>query len=148
MEPQYVDGIFTLVGVGIGAILTFVSVAIKDKRRQNVIRKALYNELTVVLNILENTDHDDHHMKLPDDKFPFITETYETAKVELASFLKPDDLWIVQKTYARIKNLNEPMSETLTEGYLPMAPIGKRYYQLKTVSSITALVKQARECVK
>jgi len=98
------NGILAVIGVAIGFLLSQLTDLIKNRRRKRLIKKALTTELSIVRKTFsdglkaENT--------IPDDRFPFIMEAYDSVKMELASFLKPDSLAIVQRTYEEIRKLN------------------------------------------
>ena len=108
MELSYIDGILALAGVVVGFVLSTANESIKEKRKKNSIKKALYNELTNIFSILQNAKNiDESRVTIPNEKFPFILETYNATKAEIASFLNPQDLWLVQRTYAQVEKLNE-----------------------------------------
>jgi hypothetical protein len=99
------ESIFAVIGVAIGWLLSQLTDSIKNGRRKTMIKRALINELSIIRiafsGVLKKGEN-----RIPDEQYPFITETYDSAKIELASFLKLDSLVKVQRTYEEIKKLN------------------------------------------
>lgn len=69
-----------------------------------MIKKALINELSIIRKTFSDA------LKRGGIEFPMsnplITETYDSVRVELASFLKLNSLAKVQRTYEEITKLN------------------------------------------
>jgi hypothetical protein len=95
----------TAIGVGIGWLLSQVTDVVKGKGRKSIIRRALVNELSIVRKTFSDAPKKGEN-RIPDAQVPFITETYDSVRTELASFLRPDSLAVVQRTYEEIKKLN------------------------------------------
>jgi len=115
------DSTFAIIGVIVGFSLSQVADFIKSVRTKRTIKKALINELSVIKDNLSYAVNNDH--QLPKDRLPIITEIYDTSRRKLASTLKPKQLFIVQKTYAQIKQVGSPMESgnTLFRGYIELA---------------------------
>lgn len=99
------ESIIALIGVGIGWLLSQLTDSTKNKRRRTMIRRALVNELSIIRKAFSGALKKEENL-ITDEQYPFITETYDSVKMELASFLKPDSLAKVQRTYEEIKKLN------------------------------------------
>lgn len=143
-EISYIDALLALIGVIVGFALHEARDIIKNTNRKNTIRKALYNELTNILEILQKGEKSDKHLVISTDKFPFIVETYESVKLELASFLKPKELWHIQRTYTQVNKLNQMQSSANPEGYFPSA---KLFYDAESISLTINLITKARQIV-
>jgi len=96
--------ILPVIGVVIGFLLAQLTDLGKKRRRQTSIKKALINELTIIRKTL--SDAPENENRIPDKQHPFIIETYNSVRTELASFLKPESLSIVQRTYEEIRKMN------------------------------------------
>nr|MDO8089264.1 hypothetical protein [Candidatus Sigynarchaeota archaeon] len=113
------NAVSAIIGVIVGFVLYEVAEWWKNKRKKNIIKQALLNELAVIRDTFsESLDKTDNKglCNIPPHKFPFITETYDSIKVELASVLKPSQLAAIQRIYHEIKKLNSPRNETV-KGY-------------------------------
>jgi hypothetical protein len=143
-ELSYIDGLLALAGVVVGFALSSASGIIKDAKRKNTIKKALCNELTNILDILQKAEKSLDSILISNDKFPFIVETYESVKLELASFLKPSDLWIVQRAYAQVSKLNREKTHENPEGFVHP---NKFWYDAKSISLTIDLVTRALRTV-
>lgn len=93
-----------LIGVVIGFLLSQLTDLIKNRRRKTLIKKALINELSIARKTLSDAPEGEN--RIPDEQTPFITETYDSVRTELASFLKPYSLSKVQRAYEEIRKLN------------------------------------------
>jgi len=133
---------FAIIGVIVGFFLSQVADLIKRVRTKHTIKKALINELSVIKDSLSYAVNNDH--KLPKDRLPIITDVYDTSKHKLASILKPKKLFIIQKTYAQIKQVGSPMKsgKTLFRGYVEIAAGDHVIYQHNLGDEI-ALLEQA-----
>lgn len=97
--------IIALSGVMIGWLLSQLTDFNKDRQKRLKIKKALINELSIIRKAFESTlETKNNH--IPDEQYPFITANYDSVKTELSSFLKPDSLAKVQRTYEEINKLN------------------------------------------
>ena len=67
--------------------------------------------------------------------FPFIIETYNSIKIELASFLKPESLAIVQRTYEEIRKMNME-----GRGHLVIPPNLDHIFQFTDFNKLIALI--------
>ena len=76
----------------------------KKRRRKASIKNALINELSIIRKTF--SDAIEKENRIPDERYPFIIETYDSVKIELASFLKPESLAVVQRTYEEIRKMN------------------------------------------
>lgn len=99
------SSIIALIGVGFGWLLSQLTDSVKKWRRKTMIKVALINELSIIRKTCSDALEGKKN-RLSDEQFPFITETYDSIKIEIASFLKPDSLAKVQRTYEEIKKLN------------------------------------------
>lgn len=99
------EGILAVICVGIGWLLSQLTDLVKNRRRKTLIKRALINELSITRKTFSDALKSEEN-RISDKQFPFITETYDSVKIELASFLKPDSLAIVQRTYEEIRKLN------------------------------------------
>lgn len=104
-----------------GFSLSQLAYFIRVERNKRNIKKALVNELSVIKDSLSFAVSNGY--KLPKDRLPIITEVYDTSKGRLASILKPEQLLIIQRAYAQIKQVGLPMSSgaTLFRGYIELA---------------------------
>jgi len=101
------EAIIPLIGVGIGWLLAQLTDSIKNRKRRTIIKRALINELSIIRKAFSDAlKREEGKRWIVDEQYPFITETYDSVKIELASFLKPDSLAKVQRTYEEIKKLN------------------------------------------
>lgn len=78
---------------------------------------------------------------------PLITEIYDTSKRKLASILKPKQLSIIQRTYARIKQVGSPMKtgDTLFRGYIEIAAGDHVIYQHDLKEEIELIMRAITE---
>lgn len=97
--------ISAVIGVVIGWLLSQLTDFIKNRRRRTIIKRALINELSIIRKAFYDALVTNEN-RIPDKQYPFITVAYDSVKTELASFLKPDSLAKVQRTYEEIKKLN------------------------------------------
>ena len=97
--------IIAVIGVGIGWLLSQLTDSTKNRRRRTMIRRALVNELSIIRKAFSGALTKGEN-RITDEQYPFITGTYDSVKMELASFLKLDSLAKVQRTYEEIKKLN------------------------------------------
>lgn len=102
-ELILLSGIFTILGVVVGFFLSQANDASKINRRRGLIKKALINELSIIRMPLSNVTN---NKRISDKDYPFITETYDSLKTELTSFLKLDSLVVIQRTYQEIRKMN------------------------------------------
>lgn len=101
------NSIVTLIAVGIGWLLAQSTDFVKTWQKRKTIKKALVNELSIIRKTFSDAlERGEHKRWILDEEYPFITEVYDSVKIELASFLKPDPLAKVQRTYKEIKKLN------------------------------------------
>jgi hypothetical protein len=98
------NGAMALIGVGLGFSLYQIADLRKEISRKNSLKKALESELSIIRGDLKKA-HQNHNV-LPYTCLPIITEVYDTSKSKLAEILKPNQLAIIQRTYAQIKELN------------------------------------------
>jgi hypothetical protein len=110
----------------------------KNRGRKNIIKKALTHELAIIKDTLEKSKD----QTVPAQQTPFITETYDAVKVELASFLEPMALTTVQRTYEMIRRLNQPIAST-PEGYTIIDQDSNRHYYYADFSLIITYIYQA-----
>ena len=101
------NSIVTLIAVGIGWLLAQSTNFVKNWQKRNTRKKAVINELSIIRKTFDDAlSMEESKRWIVDEQYPFITETYDSVKIELASFLKPDSLAKVQRTYKEIKKLN------------------------------------------
>lgn len=126
------NGILAIIGVGVGFLLSQLTDLIKNMRRKCVIKRALINELSIIRKTLD--DGRKRENRISNEHFPLITETYDSVWIKLASFLKPDSLAVVQRTYQEIKKMN-------SEGGGHLVMIGLDHlYQFTDFNKIIALI--------
>lgn len=83
---------------------TRVRADFKDNRQMKaVIKRALINELSIIRRTLSEREKEN---RIPDERFPLITGAYDSFGIELASFLKPESLTAIQRTYEEIRKMN------------------------------------------
>jgi hypothetical protein len=116
-EQIPLESIFAVMGVVIGWLLSQLTDSIRNERRKTMIKRALTNELSIIRKAFSDALKKDN--RVPDVQYPFIIETYDSARIELASFLKPDSLAKVQRTYEEIRKLN---CEPDKRGHLVIPP--------------------------
>jgi phosphate/sulfate permease len=104
----------TIMGVILGFMLPELSNNKKEQKRQQTIKVAVINELKIINDTLSNAEHvsyvrngENLQLAIAGEKMPLITETYNAVKIDLASFLKPEALATIQRTYVEIQKLNE-----------------------------------------
>lgn len=95
-----------IVGVLIGFLLSQIPEWMKNRKREKVIRKALVNELSIIRKTLSNGLKSKDQNRISDEQYPLLTQAYDSVKTELASFLKPESLSKVQRTYEEIGKMN------------------------------------------
>ena len=110
------DSIIPLVGVLIGFFLSQVAESIKNYRRNG--------------------------NKVSKEKFPFITEIFDSNMVELASFLKPDQTICLVRAYKQIKKLNTPREKCPT-GYFQVVGDEDYHFFSETIDGTLELVEEA-----
>jgi len=130
--------ISAIVGVVTGFLLSQVTEVWKNKRKKDTIKKALLNELKVVRETISEAQKRGN--AVPMEKFPFITETYDSIKVELASILKPNQLAVLQRTYEEIKKLNLPL-ERSSSGYIQTVGSTDYIYIENALEKVSKLVE-------
>lgn len=96
----------TILGVTIGFVFSQIADLIKSRNRKSQAKKAVSNELRVIMNSLSSAKKDGIVYNVSTKDFPFVCNAYDCLKVELASSLKPKNLASVSKAYVRIKELN------------------------------------------
>jgi hypothetical protein len=125
--------ILGIIGVAVGFLLSQLTDSIKNRRRKALIKRALINELSIVRKTLSDAPESEN--RVPDEQTPFITEIYDSVKTELASFLKPDSLSKVQRTYEEIRKLNLE-----GRGHIVMAGSLDHLYQFTDFKKLIALI--------
>ena len=118
--------VFTLLGVVVGFGLSEVVSWRRGKKRKEMIRKALHNELAVVYASIVKARDKGNRVAFED--FPFVTDSYDSLKAELASMLNPSELAKVQKAYHQVKTLGMPMGDESQRGFI-VIPGGGLLYQ-------------------
>jgi hypothetical protein len=115
------NSVFAIAGVIVGFTLSQTADYIKFVRNKRAIKNALIIELLVIRNDLSFAVSNDH--KLPRDRLPLVTESYDNSRAKLASVLKPNQLSVVQKTYLQIKQVSSPLKngDTLLRGYVELS---------------------------
>lgn len=78
---------------------------------------------------------------------PLITEVYDSNKRKLASMLKPNQLSLVQRAYAQIKQVGSPMSSgtTLFRGYIEIPAGDHVIFQHSLTKEVNLLKKTIDE---
>jgi len=97
------------------------------------IKKALINELSIIRKTFSDASKKEN--RIPDERYPFIMETYNSVKIELASFLKPESLAIVQRTYEEIRKMNSE-----GRGHLTFPPNLDHLFQFTDFNKLVALI--------
>ena len=125
--------VLPLIGVVIGFLLAQLTDLTKNRRRKASINKALINELSIIRKTLSDATTKEN--RIPDERYPLIIETYNSVKVELASFLRLDSLAIVQRTYEEIRKMNLE-----GRGHLVMPPSLDHIFQFTDFNKLVALI--------
>jgi len=125
-----------LTGVVIGFLLAQLTELSKKRRRNALIKKALINELSIIRKTLSDAPETEN--RIPDERYPFIIETYNAVKIELASFLKPESLAIVQRTYEEIRKMNKE-----GRGHLVFPPSLDHMFQFTDFNKLIALINDS-----
>ena len=125
--------ILPLIGVGVGFLLAQLTDLMKNRRRKALIKKALINELSIIRKTL--SDAPKKQNRIPDERFPLIMGTYNSVKIELASFLKPDSLAVVQRTYEEIRKMNSE-----GRGHIVIAGSLDHIFQFTDFNKLVALI--------
>jgi len=107
-EETILTIVSTFVGIAVGFALSQGSELWKDKRRKENAKKAILTELGIIKQTL--LDAQKNNNRVPSTRFPFITETFDSLKIDLASTLEPSQLADVQRTYLEIKKLNSAVA--------------------------------------
>jgi hypothetical protein len=128
------NSIIAVIGVGIGWLLSQLTDSMKNWRRKTMIKRALINELSIIRRTCSDALKGEKN-QIPDEQFPFITETYDSVKIELASFLKLDSLATVQRTYEEIKKLNSE-----GRGHIVIPPELDHIFQFTDFNKLITLV--------
>lgn len=128
------ESIIALIGVGIGWLLSQLTDSIKNRRRKTMIKRALINELSVIRNAFSGALKKGEN-RITDEQYPFITETYDSVRIELASFLKLGSLAKVQRTYEEIKKLNSE-----GRGHITIPPNLDHIFQFTDFNKLITLI--------
>lgn len=108
--------VITLVGVVVGVLLSWFHDSRKEKKRIDVLKKALHSELETIKKALSSAENDGI---IKAEEFPLITKIYASVYVELASVLTPDQLVALHRAYEEINKLNQhPRWVSNPQGYL------------------------------
>jgi|SRR3972149_5635470 len=127
------NGILAVIGVGIGFLLSQLTDLMKNSRRKGVIKKALINELSIIRKTL--SDGLERENRISNQQFPLITDTYDSVRIELASFIKPDSLAVVQRTYQEIRKMNSEAG-----GHIVIAGSLDHIYQFTDFNKVITLI--------
>ena len=128
------EAIIAVIGVGIGWLLSQLTDSTKNRRRRTMIRRALVNELSIIRKAFSGALKKEENL-ITDEQYPFITETYDSVKMELASFLKLDSLAKVQRTYEEIKKLNSK-----GQGHIVIAGSLDHIFQFTDFNKLVTLI--------
>ena len=134
------DSIIPLVGVLIGFFLSQVAESIKNYRRKKIIKNAVLHELEIIKETLSDAKKNGN--KVSKEKFPFITEIFDSNMVELASFLKPDQTICLVRAYKQIKKLNTP-EEKCPTGYFQVVGDEDYHFFSEAIDGALELVEKA-----
>jgi len=126
--------IIAILAVVIGWLLSQLTDSIRNKRRKTMIKRALINELSIIRKAFSSTLKKGEN-RITDEQYPFITETYDSVRIELASFLKPDSLANVQRTYEEIKKLNSE-----GRGHITIPPNLDHIFQFTDFNKLITLI--------
>ena len=125
--------ILAVLGVVIGWGLSQLTDLVKNRHGKGTIKKALINELSITRKTL--SDGKEKGNKIPNAQFPLLTQTYDSVKIELASFLKPDSLAMVQRTYEEIRKMNSEGG-----GHIILPPELVHLYQFTNFDKIISMI--------
>jgi len=128
------ESIIPVIAVVIGWLLSQLTDSIKNRRRRTMIKRALVNELSIIRKAFSSALKKGDN-RITDEQYPFITETYDSVRIELASFLKPDSLTKVQRTYEEIKKLNSE-----DRGHLILLPNSDHIFQFTDFNKLITLI--------
>ena len=148
MSESIWSSVFTLIGVVVGFSLSQVADYIKEANKKRTVKNALLNELLVIRDSLSEAVKKEH--QLSKDKLPLVTEVYDTSKSKLANVLTIEQLNLIQKTYAHIKQTSLPMNsgKTLFRGYIELAGGDHVIYQHDLNEEVTLLNQAISELNK
>lgn len=130
------EGFLAVISVMIGFMLSQLTDSMKNRRRKALIKRALINELSIIRKTLSDALKKKEN-RIPDERIPLITEAYDSVRIELASFLKPNSLAIVQRTYEEIRKMN---SEDRGHIVIPRAGSLDHIYQFTDFTKLIALI--------
>jgi hypothetical protein len=128
------ESVIAVISVGIGWLLSQLTDSIRNRRRKTMIKRALINELSIIRKPFSGALKKREN-RITDEQYPFITETYDSVRIELASFLKPDSLARVQRTYEEIKKLNSE-----GRGHIVIAGSLDHIFQFTDFNRLIALI--------
>jgi hypothetical protein len=127
------NGILAIIGVIIGWLLSQLTDSIRNRRRKTMIKRALINELSIIRKTFSDALKSGN--RISNGQYPFITETYDSVRIELASFLKLDSLAKVQRTYEEIKKLNSE-----GRGHITIPPNLNHIFQFTDFKKLITLI--------
>lgn len=136
-EQILLSGIFTVLGVVIGFLLSQLTDLVKNKGRKSIVKKALSNELSIVRKTLSEALKK-KDKRIPDERVPFIVENYDSVRTELASFMKPDSLAVIQRAYEEIKKMNLE-----GRGHIVIAGSLDHIYQFTDFNKLITLIDES-----
>jgi hypothetical protein len=125
--------ILAVLGVVIGWGLSQLTDFVKNRHGRSTVKKALINELSIIRRTL--SDGKEKGNKMPNAQFPLVMQTYDSVKIELASFLKPDSLAIVQRAYEEIRKMNSEGG-----GHITFPPDLVHHYQFTNFDKIISMI--------
>lgn len=141
-EETILTIVSTFAGIVVGFALSQGSELWKGKRRKKDLKKALLTELEIIRqNLLDAQKNGDH---VPSTRFPFITETFDSLRIDLASTLEPDQLADAQRTYVEIKKLNNGIEQS-DRGYFRTFRSADYNYMKVNLKEVCELVEQTIE---
>jgi hypothetical protein len=125
--------ILPIITLIIGFFLSQSTDLMKNWKRKRLVKKALINELSIIRKTLSDALQGGEQ-RISDDQYPLITETYDSTRVDLASFLKLDSLTVVQRTYQEIRKMNSEGG-----GHIVIPP-SSHLFQFIDFNNIIALI--------
>ena len=128
------NSILAISGVVIGFLLSQLGGSIKSWRKRQMVKKAMVNELSIIRETFSDALKSGEN-RIPDEHYPFITETYDSVRLELASFMKSDSLAIVQRTYEEIRKLKSE-----GRGHIVIAGSLDHIFQFTDFNKLTTLI--------
>lgn len=141
-----------LLGVALGFFLGQLSEWYKSVKISRHVKRALLNELTVIRDVISKSASTPNKpgqsgLGVPLYEFPFITNTYDSLRTEIAGSVSASNLARLQSAYRFVAKMNQPLNsegEVNNFGYIRI--IGSTdyvYMDTEAILKVNDLIKQA-----